>query len=617
MDKRMGNEGTEIGGGHHPGHREWLLELRARIATDIADGRRSELVFEDLVYIITNRIDRSVAFIATIGNDEVPRVRASSAPNRVNHLIHGIERRQWFGAWSAAVTRQSEIIVPDISASSLYREHRRTFIDQRLLASHAAPLTGRHHITGGCLALVLRDARELDADEAEVFHEVASLAALALRREQGREEMLDRLRFDPLTGLENREGLEDRLRESLNNTQADGPGVGLLFVDIDDLTLINDSLGHAAGDAIIATTASRIRDQLMRTDHVVRFGGDEFIVILDRLHKLADARAVAERIRSSIGEPMDIADTTLTTTVSIGITMGWAGTSPLELIDEGHAAVVRAKQNGRSSTTVHDDQLDARASDRLDREQRLRQAVDNDEFVVFWQPKIDLATGRIAGAEALVRWRHPEKGILGPDRFIPTAERADLIDDLSDWVLNQAIDEAVQLTEHIAGFGAAINLSATQLIRPDIDYVIAAALERNSLRPDSLIIELTESTLANEEVVSRLYQLKESGLKLAIDDFGTGYSSLAYVRKLPVGDVKIDRAFLVGLKADGSGAPVLAAAVAMAHALGKSTTVEGIETSEQLAGLRALQVDMGQGYFFAEPQPLETLLNQIADEPRW
>ena len=600
-----------------PHHHEWLLRLRARTATNIADGRRTELVFEDLVATITDRIDRSVALIITADKEDIPRVRASSAPTPINHLIHGVERRNWFGAWSAAITRQTEIIIPEIAESSLYREHRRTFVGQTLLASRATPLPGRHHIVGGCLAIFLEDARILDPDEVEVVEEVAELAALALRREQEREEMLDRLRYDPLTGLENRDGLEDHLRASLNSASPGGPGVGLLFLDIDDLTLVNDSLGHAVGDSIIATTANRITSQLMRVDHVVRFGGDEFIIVLDRIDSLADARSVAERIRDAVGEPVEVAGTTLSTTVSIGITLGWSGTSPLELIDEGHAAVVRAKQNGRGSTAQHDEALDAGAGERLDREQRLRQALDNDELAVFWQPKVDLSTGRITGAEALVRWMHPELGTLGPDRFIPTAERAALIDELSDWVLQQAIGEAVLITEHVEGFSAAINLSATQLVRPDIDYVIAAALDVNSLPPGSLIIELTESILADQEVVDRLSRLRENGVQLAIDDFGTGYSSLAYVRNLPVGIVKIDRAFLVGLQADGTGAPVLAAAVAMAHALGKSTTVEGIETPEQLNGLRALDVDWGQGYYFAEPQPLAQLLAQIKEDPTW
>lgn len=611
----MSEEAIDLDRETDPHHREWLLQLRARIATNIAEGRRSELVFEDLIVATSERIDRSHAAIVTVDSDDVPRVRASSAPTPVNHLIHGVDRRRWFGAWSAAITRQTEIIVPEVAVSSLYREHRKTFVEHGMLATRAAPLQGRHHIVGGAFILLLEESRILNDDEIDVFNEIALLTELALRREQERMEILDRLRYDQLTGLENRDGLEDHIRSALSSLGADGPFVGLLFVDIDDLTLVNDSLGHAAGDLVISTTATRIRQQLMRTDRVVRFGGDEFILVLDRIESTNDARTVAERVRDAIKEPIEIEGTSLTNTVSIGIAVGNADTPPLQLIDEGHAAVVRAKQNGRGSTAFHDESLDAGASDRLGREQRLKHALEDRELTIFWQPKIDLSTGRIAGAEALVRWMHPDKGIIGPDGFIPTAERAALIDELTDWVLQQAISEAVLLTEHIEGFNAAINLSATQLIRSDIDYVIAAALEFHSLPAEALIIELTESTLANNEVIARLDQLRDNGLKLAIDDFGTGYSSLAYVQSLPVGIVKIDRAFLVGLKSDGSGAPVLAAAVAMARALGKSTTVEGIETPAQLAGLRALGVDWGQGYHFAEPSPLEVLVAQIDEDP--
>ncbi len=615
-DVVMAEDHINLADEQDPLHPEWLLRLRAFVATDIANGRRPELVFEDLVDAATRRIERCSAAIITLRtDDDLPRVRASSAPAAINALIHGVDRRRWFGAWSAAISRQTEMVISEISASSLYREHRRTFIDHNIQAARATPLFGRHNIVGGVMTVMLQEPRILTGDEVEAFEEIADLAALALRREQEREEMLYQLRHDILTGLENREGLEDRLRAALNSSPIDGPGVGLLFIDIDDLTLVNDSLGHTAGDRIIATTAGRIQNQLMRADHVVRFGGDEFIVILERIGTLQDARSVAERIRDAIGEPIEIDGSTLVTTVSIGIAIGGLGTEPLELIDHGHAAVVRAKQNGRGSTAEHDQALDAGASERLDREQDLRTALENGEFAIFWQPKVDLRMGKIIGAEALVRWIDPDKGVLGPDFFIPTAERAGLIDDLSDWVLRQAVSEAVELTKHIEGFSAAINLSATQIARPDMDFIIGSALDSNGLEPGSLIVELTESILADDLVIKRLGKLRDYGVKLAIDDFGTGYSSLSYVRNLPVGIVKIDRAFLVGLQSDGTGAPVLTAAVKMAHSLGKSTTVEGVETLEQLAGLRALEVEWGQGYLFAEPTPLATLIAQIEGDP--
>lgn len=614
----MAEEQIDLADTRNPHHPEWLLHLRARIATDIADGRRSELIFEDLIDALSSRIDRADALIVTLNSDgEISRVRASSAPLEINHLIHGTDRRRRFGAWGAAMTSETDVVIPEVAVSSHYRDQQRLFVEHNIQAARATPLQGRHNIVGGSLEVLLSDPRLLTGDEIDAFEQVGELAALALRREQERHELLDRLRHDPLTGLENREGLGDRLQSALSNCPLRGPGVGLLFIDIDDLTLVNDSLGHTAGDQVIAATAERIKKQLMVSDHVVRFGGDEFIAILERIETLEDARSVAERIRNAIGEPIDIDGTSLNPTVSIGIAIGTSATPPLELIDQGHAAVVRAKQNGRSSTAEHDHNLDHGAEARLGREVRLRVGLENKEFDVFWQPKVDLSTGKIAGAEALVRWCHPEKGVLGPDTFIPTAERSGLIDELSDFVLRQAIAEAVELNQHIEGFSAAINLSATQLSRPDIDYVIGAALDRNKLAPQSLIIELTESLLADDVVLRRLDALREYGVRLAIDDFGTGYSSLAYVNNLPVGIVKIDRAFLVGLKADGTGAPVLAAAVSMAHTLGKSTTVEGIETIEQLSGLRSLGAHWGQGYFFAEPAPLATLIAQIDSDPTW
>ncbi len=600
-----------------PDHTEWLLRLRATVASDIADDRHTDIVFAQLTRALDDKINGATSIVLTIDDKNVTNVRSSTVPSSITSRLHGVRRRNWFGSWAAAMTRQSEVIVPELAASSLYREHHRVYIDANLHAARSAPLLGRHNVVAGAIVVYLDHPRLLAPHELDVFDEIASLAALTIRHDQGRQELLDRIRHDPLTGLENREGLEDHVRTALGAATAHGSSVGLLFVDIDDLTLVNDSLGHTVGDIVIATTAERIRRQVMASDKVVRFGGDEFIVLLERISGVEEARAVAERIRSAVGKPIEVADTSLTTTVSIGITLGTTATPPLQLIDEGHAAVVRAKQNGRNSTTEHDRCLDTGASDRLDRERQLREALDNGEFAIFWQPKVELASGIVVGAEALVRWNHAELGTIGPDEFIATAERAGLIDELSDWILCQAIDEGRALSETSASFSAAVNLSATQMERPDMVATIIDALEKHKLDPSHLIIELTESVLADRTVIDRLHELRAAGVRVAIDDFGTGYSSLAYVQQLPVGIVKVDRAFLDGLTSDGDGAPVLSAAVAMAHALGMTTTVEGVETPAQLAGLRALDVDWAQGYLFAEPAPLANLLELITSDAHW
>ncbi len=599
-----------------PDHTEWLLRLRASVATDIADDRHCDVIFAALITALVQRIRGATAIILTLDEKGATSMRASSAPPDINRLVHGSRRRNWFGSWASAIARQTDVVVSELAASSLYREHRGLFVEHALLASRSIPFLGRHNVVAGAMVVYLDEQRLLDPHELDVFEDVASLAALAIRHDQARQELLDRIRHDPLTGLENRDGLEDHLSVALNMTTPQGSSVGLLFVDIDDLTLVNDSLGHTAGDTVIATTAGRIKNQIMSSDTVVRFGGDEFIVVLDRISGVADARAVAERIRTAIGEPIDVAETSLTTTVSIGITLGRSGTPPLQLIDEGHAAVVRAKRIGRGSTAEHDVGLDTRAGERLGRELQLREGLDNDDFAIFWQPKVELSSGELIGAEALVRWKHPEFGVIGPDEFIGTAERAGMINELSDWILHQAIRESKTLAAN-TNFSMAINLSATQMSRPDIVTIIKDALDQHQLEPHRLIIELTESVLANHTVIAQLHELRDAGMTIAIDDFGTGYSSLAYVQQLPVGIVKVDRAFLDGLTEDGNGAPVLKAAVAMAHALGLMTTVEGVETAAQLEGLRALDVGWAQGYLFAEPRPLADLLELIKQDTRW
>ncbi|MGI9605480.1 MAG: putative bifunctional diguanylate cyclase/phosphodiesterase [Acidimicrobiales bacterium] len=594
----------------------FCVQLRARIATDIASGARLDDVATGLIGVLEDRLPGSMTSIQSTSGD-LTRLIASNAPSAIRGLMHDVHRRRWFGSWGASLTRQAEMFVPDVLASSLYREHRAEFEAAAMLAAWSAPLRGRHSLVGGAISIYLSESRVLDRIELELANEVASLTELAMRANADRQDLLDQIRRDPLTGLENRDGLEDKLASALTSADRHDRHVGLLFVDIDDLTLVNDSLGHTAGDTIIATTADRIRGQLLPGDAVVRFGGDEFIVVIERVDDAEDAERIAERLRSVVGEPIRIDETDITPTVSIGITTSGPHTSPLDLVDEGHAAVVRAKQSGRASTARHDRQLDTGAGARLGRETRLREALDHHEFILHWQPKISLATGTIIGAEALVRWEHPELGLVGPDQFIHTAERSGVIRELSEWVVWQAIREATELAEIHPDFSAAVNLSASQLTRADIAASIAQSLASNELDPSRLIVELTESAAANVDVVDHLVELRALGIHIAIDDFGTGYSSLAYVQQLPVQMVKIDRAFLSGLDASGSGAPVLQAAVAMAHALGLSTTVEGVETVEQLAGLRALHVKWVQGYLIAEPSPQADLVTLMLSNPSW
>lgn len=596
-----------------PEHHDWLLHFRARIATDIADGRRSDMVFSDLVSAIDDHIDGAGAAIVTIDDSNLAQVRASSLPPRISGLMHSARRRNWFGTWAAAMSRQTPVTVVDVTESSLYREHRAHLVDQQLVAASAVPLRGTYHRVVGALVAYLPQARLLTDEETDVLELAGELAGLVLRRDSNRQELLDRIRYDPLTGLENRDGLEEILRRALSTVGNDGPGVGLLFLDIDDLTLVNDSLGHTAGDTVISTTANRIRNVLMRSDTVVRFGGDEFIVVLDRIESCADARNVADRLRRIIAEPIEIAGTHLVTTVSAGITIGHASTDPLDLIDEGHAAVVRAKQSGRGSTAEHDRILDTGAGARLSREVEIRTAFADDQFLLHWQPKVNVATREIVGAEALVRWRHPEMGIVSPDEFLRTAERAGLTSELSDWIVRTAVSEAKGLVAAHPNFSLAINLPATEFERLDIVEMITAALAEVELDPRHIILELTESVLAAKSVITQLHALRDAGLRVAIDDFGTGYSSLAYVQQLPVQIVKIDRAFLTGLKSDGSGAPVLAAAIAMAQALGLSTIVEGVEEDPQVEGLETLGADWAQGYLFSEPVPHRALLAMLAN----
>ena len=444
----------------------------------------------------------------------------------------------------------------------------------------------------------------------------------------GRKELEERLEYqayhDALTGLANRTMFNDRVNHALDRGLRRETLVAILFLDLDNFKIVNDSLGHEAGDRLLAEVAERLMGCMRPEDTVCRLGGDEFAILLEDSNS-AEATLVARRIADALKKPFyfgGLRDIFVTTSVGIAVGKSSSGSPSQEvakeLIKKADMAMYRAKGSGKASHAVFESSLDERAATRLTLEGDLRRAIEQDEFQVCYQPMVSISTGEIVGAEALLRWRHPERGLLPPDAFIPLAEEGGLIVQVGKWVLREATRRAREWREGRDPLrplpAIHVNLSSLQLQCPDLVRDLARILDEAALEPEALTLEITES-VALEEAEPTIVRLKELGLKLAIDDFGTGYSSLSYLRGVPPDCLKIDRSFIDGLGRNRGDDTIVGGIIGLAHGLGIQAVAEGVETKEQLERLKTLGCDVVQGYMLWKPLSTAEALKLFTDRP--
>jgi diguanylate cyclase (GGDEF)-like protein/PAS domain S-box-containing protein len=409
---------------------------------------------------------------------------------------------------------------------------------------------------------------------------------------------------DPLTGLPNRASFTERLETRLATSSVRRARLAVLFLDLDGFKLINDSLGHTAGDRVLQMLGRRLRRAVRDGDLVSRFGGDEFTVLLE-IGQPEDAEAVAQKLLAAVAEPCLVEGERLYVTASIGVALfPEHGADAEALVRNADAAMYVAKELGRNNYQLCGHGLSEKARDRLQLEAQLRQALGNNDFVLHYQPIVELATGQVVGAEALVRWNLNGELLL-PERFLSVAEQTLLIRPLGDWVLRTACAQGMEWQERFGSFRVAVNLSAHQLAQPAIVEQVAALLEASGLPPHRLELEITEGTAMKDPERTRelLARLKHLGVRLALDDFGTGYSSLSYLQQFPLDTVKIDRSFVASLGQARGGLAIIRATLAMAQALSLRVTAEGVETAMQVELLRELGCQYGQGFGLGLPMP--------------
>lgn len=416
---------------------------------------------------------------------------------------------------------------------------------------------------------------------------------------------------DALTGLPNRALVMDRAAQMLaRSARQQDTLAGALFLDVDGFKHINDSLGHAAGDTLLKVVAQRLREAVREQDTVGRLGGDEFVVLVESGAQDPAAKMLADRLVEALRKPVELEPgrPAVSVTASIGVAAGRYG-SPDALLRDADLALYAAKAAGRDRYWLFDESMQDDAEERVALELDLRSAVENRQLFLLYQPIFDLADERIVGAEALVRWRHPVRGVLGPAEFIPLAEETGLIVPIDRWVLGEACRQAQEWARAGREIGVSVNVSAIQLGREDFAEEVREALSRSGLAPSSLLLEITETTIMRDvqAACTRLQEVKRLGVNIAIDDFGTGYASLSHLQQLPADTLKVDGSFVDALREDDRSGDLLAAILGVGRSLSMRVIAEGIETEEQLQAVREMGCEMGQGYLLARPKPAEAV----------
>jgi diguanylate cyclase (GGDEF)-like protein len=533
------------------------------------------------------------------------------------------------GLVNAALTRADSFEVPGHGSSpAIVVDLEDEPAGQLLVARVGEPFTYDEWtlLRGMSRALEL-NIRMLRVLERERALRGASEREVAERR-KAEDQLQHQALHDTLTGLPNRTLLLDRVERALAHSRRDGSMVALLLADLDDFKVINDGLGHQAGDGVLLAVAERLLGAVRRsdtvsrpgTDTVARLGGDEFVVLCDSMTNERDALVVAERIAEALQEPFAFGGERIFVSASIGVapSAGNKDTTPESLLRDADAAMYRAKERGRARYEIFDDAMRSRVLGRLHQENQLRQAIDGDELRLYYQPIVSLDNGRVHGVEALIRWEHPERGLLPPSEFVPLAEQSSLILALGHWVLREACEQVSRWNDVASELSVTVNVAARQLADRAFADTLAATIAEARIDPARLGIELTESSLLDEAAspVKALEAMREVGVQLILDDFGTGYSSLSYLQRLPLDMLKLDRSFVIPLGADRQEWNLVASVIDMAAALELTMVAEGVETAAQQAMLSTLSCPYAQGYHFAKPMPADELLPWIAQLAR-
>ena len=592
--------------------RQKLLEALSGVQRMIVAREPQQAILDRLVTDVGQFVGDPIVGLRLAHPDGVLRIVASQGLD-FNTLDEISRAPVGLGAGAMALAEDRLVVIDD------YARHPAavpTFVRLGLTTAAAAPVHAEGgRAIGSLMVASRRRGRRYRADQLEALAAFAEHASLAVTDSARTSQMIHLAMHDALTGLPNRalfiDRLDHRLREKRRKSAA-----AVLFIDIDDLKRVNDTLGHSAGDEILIETGRRLASTVRAADTVARLGGDEFTVLLDSVSGPREANAVAERLLDAFDHPMSIAGRSLTLRVSVGVRLARARTDRTEDVLRGaDLAMYEAKARNGGVVAMFRPELDDRAVRRLELQEDLRAAIAKGEFRLLYQPIVSLYDGTTGGVEALIRWERPGVGLVSPVEFISVAEETGLIIEMGAWVLGEACRTVVAFDDRCPQpLGVSVNLSARQLMEDSLLGSVASALSSSRLAPERLTLEITESVLLADALatVERLEALRRLGVKVAIDDFGTGYSSLGYLRRLPLDAVKIDRTFIERLSDDPRQAALVRSIVELCRSLELETVAEGVETEAQARRLLELGCEMAQGFHLGRPMPIEEMVLGIA-----
>ncbi len=587
---------------------ERLRDGQARILEMIATNAPLADVLDQLARLIEAQLPGVRSSVLLLDEDGV-HLRHGAAPSLPEAYVKshdGLEIGPNVGSCGAAAYNRETVIVADVTTDPRWTNYRDAAAALAIRSSWSAPILSHQGQALGTFALYSDRVREPTEGEMRLIDVATKIAGIAIERKLAEDRIQFMATHDALTGLPNRALLRDRLTQALLLAERYDRWATVAFIDLDNFKYVNDSLGHNAGDDLLRTVAKRMVACVRPTDTVVRLGGDEFVIVLSDQAKSVEAISkTLKRLQKAITETAHVGGHGLRVTCSVGVAnFPDDGRDAETLLANADAAMYRAKESGRDTIQFYRPEFNLRVQEKFGMQEALRCAVLRNEFVLFYQPQVNLRTGAILAVEALIRWRHPTLGLLPPSRFIPLAEESGLITAIGEWALNEACRQAKAWQDAgLPSIRMSVNVSARQFSEPRLTALVAAALADSGLDPKLLELEVTESMIMRDadQAVATMEELERLGVQLSIDDFGTGYSSLAALKTFPVARLKIDKAFIKGLPEDENDRAVATAVISLGQTLNLKVIAEGVETPEQADFLRRSNCDEMQGYHLSKP----------------
>ncbi|WP_173193418.1 EAL domain-containing protein [Paenibacillus alginolyticus] len=612
----------------HKGNRQWLIVI-GRDITDrkfvqdnlIGQNDILEMIVKgkplgDILHRIIELVEQQSGAICSILLLEKERLKHCAAPNLPESYIRaidGVEIGPAVGSCGTAAFYNIKIIVSDIGNDPLWDDYRELAFDHGLRACWSVPITDKKNQVLGTFALYYKTPHAPQTYEIKLIERAAYLVSLVIERDKAESTIRHMAFHDSLTELPNRKSFQLMLEKAIVDAEQNDQIVSVLYLDLDHFKMINDSMGHSLGDVLLQNVSDRLKDMIMTRGVVSRQGGDEFTIMLPNTTR-QETKDIAKSILVALTTPFRIQDQDLYISTSIGISMFPLDGSTFEtLIKQADIAMYQAKNQGENLYQFYVKENEYPASEHVDLYRNLRKALDNNEFVLVYQPQYDIATKEFIGVEALIRWNHPEKGFISPLQFIPFAEEVGLIVPIGKWVLHEACKQWRLWMDHFGRtFKMSVNLSSRQMYEPDLIELMTKILNETGMDPHYLEIEVTESITMNlDRATMLLSKLKGIGVSISIDDFGTGFSSLAYLKNFPIDRIKIDRTFIKDLSNDISDQNIVKTIIALGINLNLKVIAEGVESEEQLTLLSDYGCHEAQGYFLGLPMSADHIAKLI------